>query len=67
MEIKEKIKTLMNEELSREKIAEVLVEYRCMAEEFKESFPTFCGEDADCYDCWKQRIDKFIDESEDLD
>lgn len=54
---------MVKEQPSREEMAEIFVEDRCMAEEFKEEFPSKCNEDGGyCYDCWKERIDKFIDE-----
>lgn len=53
---------MTREQLSREEIADVLNEDRCMAEEFKEDSPSNCNEDGGyCYECWKKRVIKFID------
>lgn len=62
--IKCEIKKLMvKEQLSREEIVETLSADRCMAQEFNEKFPSQCNEDGGyCEECWKGRIDKFIDD-----
>lgn len=56
-------KLMVKEQLSRDEIVETVSEYRCMAQEFNEKYPPQCGEDGGyCEDCWKERIDKFIDD-----
>ncbi|MBS6501865.1 MAG: hypothetical protein KH415_09570 [Clostridium sp.] len=56
--MKNKILELINSGMGLEKVTEKVYENECMAMEFKEDFPSYCHEDADCFDCWKQRIIK---------
>ena len=63
--MKNKILELINSGMSVEEVTEKVYENECMAMEFKEDFPNHCHEDADCFDCWKQKVIK-ISEGEDI-
>lgn len=61
--MKEKILDLINNGLDVEIVTEEIYENKCMAMEFKEDFPSYCNEDSDCFDCWKQKVLKIMTEN----
>lgn len=61
--MKNKILELINSGMSVEEVTEKVYENECWAMELKEDFPEWCHEDADCFDCWKEKVIKVSEES----
>lgn len=59
--IKNEIRRMLKEGKTKEEITEKLSEDSCMADEFVEDFPSHCGENANCHECWKERIEEFLE------
>lgn len=57
--MKEKMLVLIEEGFSADKRVDKLYNYECIAYELNENFPSLCHSDADCYECWKLRIEKY--------
>jgi len=43
-------------------IAEKYSHNYCTSDAFEEEFTNCCGEDSDCYECWKKRIEQIENE-----
>lgn len=56
--MKEKILKLINEDMDIEEVLKKVYNNECIAYELNEQFPHYCHEDADCYECWRLRIEK---------
>lgn len=57
--MKEKIKSLFEQGLTPEEIAEKLGEETCVTE-FRDC-PSWCHEDADCHDCWVKCVEEVFE------